>query len=62
MKLLRSVLLPGGVCLLTDQERVPAAVFRQGLDSQGLAFKTSSVRAGQPGGQRFKGVLYRIQG
>jgi predicted nicotinamide N-methyase len=59
--LLRRVLLPGGVCLLTDLERVPAQHLRDRLGAVGLTFTTQTVRAGEPGGRRFKGVVYRIR-
>jgi predicted nicotinamide N-methyase len=59
--LLKRVLLPGGQCLLTDQERVPSQHLRDTLAAEGLAFTTQTVRAGEPGGRRFKGTLYRIK-
>src|SRR5439155_21434671 len=49
------VLQPDGICLLTDQDRVPANVLREALPRSGLAFTTQLVRAGEPGGRRFKG-------
>jgi predicted nicotinamide N-methyase len=58
--LLRRVLLPGGVCLWTDQDRPPAATLRASLDGLGWPYTTKVVRAGEPGGQRYKGTLYRI--
>ncbi len=58
--LIKHVLLPGGVCLLTDQDRVPSHVLRETLTEQGLAFTTQPMRAGEPGGRRVKGTLYRI--
>jgi hypothetical protein len=58
--LLARVLRPGGLCLLTDQERVPAQHLRETLAARGLPFTTQTVRAGEPGGRRFKGTLYRI--
>jgi predicted nicotinamide N-methyase len=58
--LIRRVLLPGGLCLLTDLERVPAQPLRDRLSAEGLTFTTQTVRAGEPGGRRYKGVLYRI--
>jgi predicted nicotinamide N-methyase len=58
--LIKHVLLPGGVCLLTDQDRVPSHTLRDTLTAQGLAFTTKTVRAGEPGGRRLKGTLYRI--
>jgi hypothetical protein len=54
------MLEPGGVCLLTDQDRVPSHVLRQTLAEVGLPFTTRVVRAGEPGGRRLKGTLYRI--
>jgi predicted nicotinamide N-methyase len=59
--LIRKVLAPGGLCLLTDQDRTPAAALRQTLTANELAFTTQPVRAGEPGGRRVKGTLYRIQ-
>jgi predicted nicotinamide N-methyase len=59
--LLKRVLLPGGLCLLTDQERVPSHHLRDTLAAEGLEFTTQTVRAGEPGGRRHKGTLYRIR-
>lgn len=58
--LIRKVLLPGGVCLLTDQDRIPSQVLRDALPAAGLTFSTKMTRAGEPGGRRVKGTLYRI--
>jgi predicted nicotinamide N-methyase len=58
--IIKHVLLPGGVCLLTDQDRVPANVLRETLETEGLTYTTQVVRAGEPGGRRLKGTLYRI--
>lgn len=57
---IKRVLLPGGVCLLTDPDRTPAPFLRERLAENGLAFTTSFIRAGEPGGIRIKGTLYRI--
>jgi predicted nicotinamide N-methyase len=54
------VLAPGGVCLMTDQDRVPSSLLREALPQAGLTFTTQLVRAGEPGGRRYKGTLYRI--
>ena len=54
------VLAPGGVCLLTDQDRIPAHAFRERLDGEGLPYTTQTMRAGEPGGRRLKGTLYRV--
>lgn len=59
--LIRRVLQPGGVCLLTDQDRVPSHVLREALPAAGLQFTTQLMRAGEPGGRRYKGTLYRIR-
>jgi ETFB lysine methyltransferase len=58
---IKKVLTPGGLCLITDQDRVPAQALRDTLTAQGLHFTTQIMRAGEPGGRRLKGTLYRIQ-
>jgi predicted nicotinamide N-methyase len=58
--LIRGVLTPDGVCLLTDQDRVPSEVIRDHLTGEGLQFATQMMRAGEVGGRRYKGTLYRI--
>jgi predicted nicotinamide N-methyase len=59
--LIQRVLLPGGLCMMTDQDRVPSHVLRQTLADEGFAFTTQAARAGEPGGsRRYKGTLYRI--
>src|SRR5262245_18866809 len=57
---LKAGLVPGGVCLLTDQDRTPAPHLRERLAAAGLPYTTQMVRAGEPGGERYKGTLYRI--
>lgn len=61
VKLIKQLLAPGGQCLLTDQDRVPAPQFRAMLEAEGLQYTTQMVRAGEPGGRRVKGTLYRIR-
>jgi predicted nicotinamide N-methyase len=56
----KQVLTPGGMCLLTDQDRIPSHALRQALEQEGLLFTTQFLRAGEPGGRRLKGTLYRI--
>ena len=56
----KQVLMPGGVCLLTDQDRIPSHALRETLDRERLSFTTEVLRAGEPGGRRLKGTLYRI--
>ncbi len=58
--LLKQVLAPDGLCLLTDQDRIPSSHLREALTADGLQFTTQSIRAGEPGGRRVKGTLYRI--
>lgn len=58
--LIRKLLEPNGVCLLTDQDRVPSHVLRDTLTAESLPFSTKIMRAGEPGGRRLKGTLYRI--
>jgi predicted nicotinamide N-methyase len=58
--LIKQVMMPGGLCLLTDQDRIPANALREELAATKLPFTTQTVRAGEPGGRRVKGTLYRI--
>jgi predicted nicotinamide N-methyase len=58
---IKTVLVPDGVCLLTDQDRIPAQALRDTLAAEGLHYTTQLVRAGEPGGRRLKGTLYRIR-
>ena len=58
---IKTVLVPGGVCLLTDQDRIPAHALRDALEQEGLSYVTQTMRAGEPGGRRLKGTLYRIR-
>jgi predicted nicotinamide N-methyase len=55
------VMSPNGMCLLTDQDRPPSAYLREALVAGGLHFDTELMRAGEPGGNRYKGTLYRIR-
>jgi predicted nicotinamide N-methyase len=57
---LKCVLAPGGLCLLTDQNRIPPHHFTDLLNAEGWPFTTKLMRAGEPGGERHKGTLYRI--
>jgi predicted nicotinamide N-methyase len=60
VSLIQQVLQPGGLCLLTDQDRIPSNSLRETLATAGLEFTTQIARAGEPGGRRVKGTLYRI--
>jgi predicted nicotinamide N-methyase len=61
VKLIKHLLAPDGLCLVTDQDRVPSHVLRDTLAAEGLPFTTQVMRAGEPGGRRLKGTLYRIR-
>jgi predicted nicotinamide N-methyase len=57
---IKKLLMPGGTCLLTDPDRTPAPKLRDRLAAEGLEFTAEFIRAGEPGGERTKGTLYRI--
>jgi predicted nicotinamide N-methyase len=59
--LLEAVLAPGGVCLIADPDRLPARVFRWKLEEAGYEVTADFARAGEPGGERTKGTIYRIR-
>ncbi len=59
--LLQAVLAPDGVCLIADPDRLAARVFKWKLQEAGYDVTTELIRAGEPGGQRTKGTLYRIK-
>jgi predicted nicotinamide N-methyase len=59
--LLSAVLAPGGVCLIADPDRLSARVFKWKLEEAGYDVATEFIRAGEPGGERTKGTLYRIR-
>jgi predicted nicotinamide N-methyase len=60
VEFVKKVLTPGGTCLLTDQDRIPSHALRETLETAGLSYATQVLRAGEPGGRRLKGTLYRI--
>jgi predicted nicotinamide N-methyase len=60
LALIKTMLEPGGVCLLTDPDRAPTATLRRRLTEEGFSCSTQFIRAGEPGGPRTKGTLYRI--
>jgi 2-polyprenyl-3-methyl-5-hydroxy-6-metoxy-1,4-benzoquinol methylase len=59
--LIRRVLAPDGICLITDENRIPAGVLRAALQEHRLEFTTRVVHASEPGGRRLRGTLYRIR-
>jgi len=58
--LLAAVLAPGGVCLIADPDRLSARVFKWKVEEAGYDVTAEFIRAGEPGGERTKGTLYRI--
>ena len=61
VELIQRVLLPGGLCLLTDQDRKPMQGLRDALAAAGWPYESRMMRAGAPGGLRVKGTLYRVR-
>lgn len=59
--LLDAVLAPTGVCLIADPDRLAARVFKWKLQEAGYDVTPEPMRAGEPGGERTKGTLYRIR-
>ncbi|MFO0877830.1 MAG: methyltransferase [Gemmataceae bacterium] len=59
--IIKQLLAPDGVCLLTDLDRIPAALFRETLTREGMPFTSQMLRAGEPGGRRLKGTLYIVR-
>jgi predicted nicotinamide N-methyase len=58
---LKVVLSPGGLALITDPDRTSARSFRWAAGQAGLTAEPSFIRAGEPGGDRVKGTLYRVR-
>lgn len=58
---LTAVLAPGGVCLIADPDRTAARIFKWKLQAAGYDVTPEFARAGEPGGERTKGTLYRIR-
>lgn len=61
LKMIAKVLAPDGLCLMTDQDRIPAQLLRETLDKSGFVYTTQVLKAGLPGGIRHKGTLYTIR-
>lgn len=55
-----AVLAPGGVCLLADPDRDSARPFKWLCQNAGLEVNPRFARAGEPGGERTKGTVYRV--
>jgi predicted nicotinamide N-methyase len=57
---IKQLLAHDGQAWVADLERVPAKELHTALESEGLRYATDVIRAGEPGGRRYKGALYRI--
>jgi predicted nicotinamide N-methyase len=60
VNLIKHVLTPDGLCLIADQDRIPSQLVRDTLTAAELFFSVKVMHAGEPGGQRWRGSLYRI--
>ena len=58
---IREVLMPGGVCLVGDADRISARPFKPEVFKSGLSINSTPTRVGEPGGMRTKGTIYRIE-
>ena len=58
---LKSALSPTGVALLADPDRIAAKPFGHECRVAGLAVERGFARAGEPGGERTKGTIYRVR-
>jgi len=60
VNLIVTMLAPGGVCLIADPDRNAARPFKWVAENAGLTVAAAFARAGEPGGERTKGSVYRI--
>jgi 2-polyprenyl-3-methyl-5-hydroxy-6-metoxy-1,4-benzoquinol methylase len=61
VNVMQEMLEPDGTCLLADPDRLPAYNLCDALVGEGFQYTRQTVHAGEPGGRRHKGTLYRIQ-
>jgi predicted nicotinamide N-methyase len=61
LNLIQNLLEEDGIALITDPDRISAPKLREALNQSGLNWTMSLIRAGEPGGERHKGTLYRIR-
>jgi hypothetical protein len=59
--LLRAVLAPDGVCLISDPNRPDGKRFQWHLGEAGFTVECSPVSLEEPGRQAIAGTLYRIR-
>jgi predicted nicotinamide N-methyase len=60
VQFVNQTLLPGGICLIGDADRMSAKPFKHEVYKGGLHLETTPIRVGEPGGHRTKGTIYRI--
>jgi predicted nicotinamide N-methyase len=60
VQFIRRVLLPGGVCLVGDADRISARPFKHEVFEAGLLLDATPTRVSEPGGTRTNGTIYRI--
>ena len=58
---LAAVLTPNGQALIADPDRLSARPFKWLCENAGLEVLPEFARAGEPGGERTKGTIYRIR-
>ncbi len=61
LNVIRQMLAPGGVALLTDPDRPSHLAFRDTLRESDFRWSMEFIRAGEPGGLRYKGTLYWLE-
>lgn len=59
--LIAQMLTADGLCLVVDQNRPPAALFRELMPQFGLTYELEPIKARAPGQPTYKGSLYRIR-
>lgn len=60
VEFIRQVLIPGGVCLVGDADRISARPFKHEVFKAGMSITATPTRVGEPGGTRTKGTIYRV--
>ena len=61
VRFLATVLTPDGLALIADPDRLSARPFKWQCEHAGLEVLPEFARAGEPGGERTKGTVYRIR-
>src|SRR5262245_4839017 len=58
--LIKKLVIPGGACLLTDADRLPAYNLTDALIGEQLPYTSKVMHAGSSDGRRVRGTLYRV--